>query len=152
MTKQNKQDKKIEDKNAQNEKLTEMEANWKRALADYKNLEKRVAEEKLYITDFANSVLIEKLLPVLDNFELVAQHSEDMGLKLSIKELKQVLVSSGLEEIEVKENDEFDPEIMDAVEVKDDSSNEGNRHVCSILRRGYKFKGKLIRPTSVVVS
>ena len=57
----------------QEEQLAEMESNWKRALADYQNLQKRVAEEKVNFTQFANGTLIRKLLPVLDSLEMIKE-------------------------------------------------------------------------------
>ena len=152
----NKEDKQV-DKNTQSgngselaelkEKCTELENDWKRALADYKNLEKRTAEEKISIIEFSNSVLVESLLPILDNFEMLEQHSDDMGLKLSIKEFKQVLQNAGLKEIEVNVSDDFDHETMDAVETE---SGEENK-ITEIIRKGYFFKDKIVRPVSVKV-
>ena len=51
------------------QRIAELEENWKRALADYKNLERRVTEEKDVLIKFANFVFIERLIPVLDNLE-----------------------------------------------------------------------------------
>ena len=152
MTKENK---KTSDKNAQKildleNKIGELDNNWKRALADYKNLEKRSEENKKLIVDFANTVLIEQLLPILDNFEQIEKHSKDMGIKLSIKEFKQTLYNAGLVKIEIQVGKEFNPEYMDAIETKHDDNKTNT--VSSIEREGYKFKGKLIRPISVVVS
>jgi molecular chaperone GrpE len=72
------------------EQIQELENNWKRALADYKNLEKRVAEEKEGIVSFSNLVLISELIPVLDNLEMLEKHIDDIGLKLVVKEFKQI--------------------------------------------------------------
>lgn len=140
------------DKNAQKierleEKLAELENDWKRALADYKNLEKRTSEEKSQITQFANSVLVENLLPVLDNFLMLQEHTDDVGVKMSIKEFRQVLQEAGLKEVDVAEGDTFDPEIMDAVETGRGEEDK----VLQIIRKGYFFKDKLLRPASVKV-
>ncbi len=128
-------------------KLAEMENNWKRALADYKNLEKRTQEEKRNTTEFANIVLIEQLLPVLDNFEMIEIHSDDMGVKMSIKEFKNTLTAAGLDELKVNLGDEFDHKNMDAVDTVEGLKNK----VIEIVRKGYSFKEKLIRPVSVKV-
>ena len=128
-------------------KVVELDNNWKRALADYKNLERRTAQEKLEVIEFSNSVLIDNMLPVLDNFEMIEQHSDDMGIKMSIKEFKQILNNAGLKEVEVSTNDEFDHTTMDAVETVDGPKNK----VVEVLRKGYLYKEKLIRPVSVKV-
>lgn len=129
------------------QKIIELENNWKRALADYKNLEKRTTQEKLAMADFANGILIEQLLPVLDNFEMLIQHNKDQGLEMSVKEFKRVLISAGVAEIEVSVGDDFEHETMDAVE-----TTEGEKgKITEIIRNGYKFKNKVVRPTSVKV-
>jgi molecular chaperone GrpE len=128
-------------------KLLEMEENWKRALADYKNLEKRVAQEKTTLVDFANSVLIENMLPTLDNFVMLEHHTKDAGIKMSIKELVNVLENSGLKEIEVNKGDDFDPNLMDAVDSEQGQENK----VVEVVRAGYTFRERLIRPVSVKV-
>ena len=63
-------------------KIVELENNWKRALADYQNLQKRTAEEKLSFVSFANSNVIRKLLPILDNLEMVQKHINDEGISM----------------------------------------------------------------------
>ena len=128
-------------------RLLEMEENWKRALADYKNLEKRSAQEKIVLVDFANIVLIENMLPILDNFVMLENHTEDVGIKMSIKEFVNVLENSGLKEIKVTKGDEFDPKLMDAV----DSGQGQKNKVLEVVRAGYNFRDKLIRPVSVKV-
>ena len=50
-------------------RIEELEENWKRALADYQNLEKRVSDEKQGFAKWANARLLDKLLPVLDSLE-----------------------------------------------------------------------------------
>ena len=128
-------------------KLGEMEKNWIRALADYKNLEKRVTKDKIALIEFANSVLIENLLPILDNFEMLVQHTENEGIKISIKEFVNVLEASGLNEIKVTTADKFDPKTMDAIE-----SIAGEKNtVMEIIRKGYNFKNNQLRPVSVKV-
>ncbi len=144
MDKKSSQIKKV-DKNA--EKISELEENWKRALADYKNLEKRAANEREVLVNFANIVLIESLLPILDNFEKLENHTNDMGISMSIKEFGNTLIRAGLSEVETNLNDEFDSEKMDAIE----SINGSENKVVEIIRKGYFFKNKLLRPVSVKV-
>lgn len=128
-------------------RVAELENDWKRALADYKNLEKRANQEKGLMTQFANIVLIESLLPVLDNFQMLEKHTDDQGVKMSIKEFKQVLQDAGLKEVEVQPGEKFDPQKMDAVETEKGEKDK----ILEIIRKGYYFKDKLIRPVSVKV-
>lgn len=128
------------------QQLVEMENNWKRALADYKNLEKRVVEERSAIIQFAGSIFASKLLPILDSLEMLEMHLKDVGLNLTLKEFKQILKSEGLEEIEVF-GKAFDPSNMEAIEVADGEKDK----VLEILQKGYLFREKLLRPARVKV-
>src|SRR3989344_8337589 len=58
-------------------RIKELEESWKRALADYKNLERRFNEEKEMLVAFSNLVLLERLIPVLDNLENLCEHLSD---------------------------------------------------------------------------
>ena len=77
----------IDDTNIRQAELADMENNWKRALADYRNLEKRVAEERELIAAFSNAALVTRLLSVVDNLEILSNHVNDAGLVLILKEL-----------------------------------------------------------------
>lgn len=127
-------------------RIGELENNWRRALADYKNLEKRVAEERLAIVSFANATLILKILTVLDNLEMLDKHVEDAGLKLTVKEFKQILTAEGVEGF-FPAGEDFDSGKMEAVEMVD--GEEGK--VVEVLQKGYKLKGKVLRPARVKV-
>jgi molecular chaperone GrpE len=128
------------------ERVGELENNWKRALADYKNLEKRVAEEKEAFVTFSNLILISRLLSVLDNLEMLEKHIDDTGLKLTIRDFKQILTDEGLTEVEALGKD-FDPDVMDAIESVEGEENK----VVEVTQKGYKLKDKLVRPARVKV-
>ncbi len=130
-------------------KLKETENNWKRALADYKNLEKRMNEDRYLMAAFANASLLARILPILDNLEMVDAHSNDMGLKLTIKEFKQILNDEGMVEINPI-NKDFDTITMEAVDTVDGEESNKNK-VIEVLIKGYKLKDKLIRPARVKV-
>ncbi|MBT6401074.1 nucleotide exchange factor GrpE [candidate division WWE3 bacterium] len=137
---------KNKDKKTEDSKITELEANWKRALADYQNLQKRTIEEKEAIVKYSNSSLILRVLPVLDNLELMAKHNKDEGLKMTIGEFQKVLFEEGLEEILV-EKKKFDVEKMDAVELVDGEPDK----VVEVIQKGYMYKSKILRPARVKV-
>jgi len=90
------------------------EEKWKRALADYRNLQKRVTKEKQDLARFSNRALISKLLPVLDDLEEAVRKSEDQGYEKILNKFRGVLQEEGLEEIEVM-GKEFDPRVMEGV-------------------------------------
>lgn len=138
-----KKDEKIEELK---KNLAEMENNWKRALADYRNLEKRFEEEKLEFFKYANSTLILRFLPVLDNLELMEKHLDDPGIRMIIQEFKKVFAEEGVSEVETTDKD-FDELVMEAVEMVDGPKNK----VMDVVQKGYFLKEKLIRPARVKV-
>ena len=129
-----------------------------RTAADFDNYRKRAAREKEDAIRYANSSLLENLLPVVDNFELgldAARSAPDaaailQGLDMVSRQLRDFLASSGLEEIET-EGAEFDPNVMEAVGHEPDDQVAENG-VLRQTRRGYKLRDRLLRPASVVVS
>jgi len=134
------------------------EEKYKRARADYINLERRVKEQQEDFLKFANSVLVLKLLSVLDDLEKAVRKSKDEGLKLVLKNFQEVLESEGVEEIKVKEGDKFDPHTMECTVAdlpparggSEADSGEGVK-VAEVLRKGYKMKEKILRPAQVRV-
>jgi molecular chaperone GrpE len=136
------------------EKAERYLANWQRSQADFQNYARRAEQEKSEIVEFANRILILNLLPILDDFEralaslpveLDGQKWTD-GIKLIYNKLKNVLETQGLAEINAK-GECFDPYCHEAaVQVE---GEEGI--VVGELCRGYKFKGKLLRPSLVLV-
>ena len=127
-------------------KPKDLEEKWKRALADYHNLEKRVEKEKEEFAQFANARLIDKLLNVLDDLERAVDHLGDKGLKLILDQFKAVLASEGLSEIKA-EGEKFDPETMDAVKMVKGKKDR----VVEVILKGYKLNHKVLRPAKVKV-
>jgi molecular chaperone GrpE len=128
------------------EEIADLTNKWKRALADYQNLEKRVSLEKEDFVRFANADLILKILPALDNLERAEEHLKDEGLGLALKQLRQALTEAGLEKIEVT-GKEFDPEIMECCELVQGEEEK----IIEETRSGYKLNDKLLRCAQVKV-
>ncbi|MFH1832723.1 MAG: nucleotide exchange factor GrpE [Candidatus Levyibacteriota bacterium] len=120
--------------------------NYKRVLADYQNLEKRVEKEKKEWIVSANKDIILRLLPVLDTLIMAQIHVGDEGLNLSIQHFLDVLKSEGVEKVETV-GKEFNPHTMDCVEVIE--GEEGK--VLEEVRAGYLISGKALRPAMVKV-
>lgn len=121
--------------------------NWKRALADYQNLERRCDKERAEFLEYANGSLILRILFVLDHLEKVQEYLKDGGLELAVKELKKVLTEEGLEEIET-EGKVFNPQEMEAIETV--GGGEAGM-VAEVLTKGYYLRKKVIRPAKVKV-
>jgi molecular chaperone GrpE len=141
------------------------EENWDRLLrttADFDNFKKRAAREKTESAQYATASVLQKLLPVLDNFEsalAAAQNaaksqgdlaSFQSGVAMIQQQLKAVLVESGLEEIE-SAGKPFDPNFHEAVS-EQESVEVAEGHVLLQLRKGYKLKDRLLRPATVIVA
>src|SRR5882672_6499330 len=81
------------------EKLEEAEGKYRRALADYQNLQKRVQEEKGEWIRAANKDLLLRLLPVLDTLMLAQKHLQDQGLTVSINQFLDIIKTEGVTQI-----------------------------------------------------
>lgn len=134
----------------------QLENQLKRAVADYHNLEKRVAEGRSELTRWGTSELLIKLLPTLDHLEQAIsgvsgsaesanQNGWVKGVELAIKEFKQVLQSEGLEEVSTE--GEFDPNLHEAVDTQVGEDNK----ILRVVRKGYSLNGKVLRPAAVIV-
>src|SRR5476651_1940582 len=124
----------------------QLENQLKRALADYQNLEKRIAEEKSIWLKVANKNLLLKLLPGLDSLLLAEKHTQDEGVKISIKHFLDILENEGVKKIEVVGKD-FDPNLMEAI-----GTAEGqNGKVIEEVRSGYMLFDLILRPAQAIV-
>jgi molecular chaperone GrpE len=136
------------------EKAEKYLSNWQRSQADLENWIKRAEREKSEIIESANRMLILDLLPILDDFERalasppVELDGENWteGIRLIYNRFKAVLETYGLAEIKA-EGEQFDPQFHEAVGQVE--GEEGT--VVEELRKGYKFRGKLLRPSMVMV-
>jgi molecular chaperone GrpE len=128
-----------------------------RSQADFENYKKRAAREKEDAVKYANSSLLQRLVSILDNFELglsaaktESQHSPIYsGMVLVQKQLNDLLEENGLQAIEA-EGEKFDPNLHEAIAHEPSESVEGT--VIRQARRGYRFKDRLLRPARVIVS
>ena len=137
--------------------------NWERLVrttADFDNFKKRAARERTEAIQFANASLIQKLLPVLDSFEMAlaaAQTTKDeksaslqAGIVMVQSLLKNVLLESGLEEIDAT-GKVFDPTQHEAVS-QQETADVPEGQVVQQIRKGYKLRERLLRPAGVVVA
>jgi len=127
-------------------KIKDLELKWKRALADYHNLEKRIDKEKEFFVKFSNAQLLASLLPVLDDLERAKKHLKDQGLSLAVNKFKEVLQKENLEEIKAQ-GEEFNPELMEATEIVKGPKNR----VVEVVNKGYLLNNKVLRVAKVKV-
>lgn len=128
------------------DQLTEMEGRYKRALADYQNLEKRQQNQATDLVKYAAETILDKLIPILENLQRAQAHLSDPGLEMVAKQFADVLESEGIKPIETKDAD-FNPETMDCAELVDGPKNK----VVNTISGGYYFFDKVLRPARVTV-
>ncbi len=131
-----------------------------RTAADLENFKKRAARERIETAQAAATALIQKLLPVLDHFEMAqsaAQTAQDdklaslqAGVAMIQEQLKNTLAESGLEEIDAS-GKPFDPTWHEAVS-QQETADVPEGHVVRQLRKGYKLRDRLLRPATVIVA
>ena len=137
-------------------KIAELEDRLLRLTAESGNYRKRAAREKDEARQFASQSLIEKLLPVMDNFQMALDAAQDAdpavrdGVEIIIGQLKGVLAESGVEEVDAL-GQVFDPELHEAVSQQETTDAEEGV-VVQQLRKGYRLHERLVRPASVVVA
>lgn len=136
----------IEEKDERDQSFEELENQLKRAVADYKNLERRAEEERREVIRYANKDLIINLLPAFDALFLAAKFTQDQGVKLTAQRILEVLRENGIEKVETN-NVQFNAEEMECVEVVPGEKDK----VIEEIRPGFKIYGKLIRPANVKV-
>jgi molecular chaperone GrpE len=142
----------------------------KRVQADFENYKKRQAESQKELGGYLIEKLVLDIIPVLDNFRAATMHVPPeqkespwvVGIQYIEKQLEDVVKQNGVEVIEVKEGDAFDPTIHEAVSHENEPSSaeatdgqgkkEAEKHVIAkVLQNGFRLGGKVIRPAKVSV-
>ncbi len=146
-----------ETETVEKEKYDELYDKHLRLMAEYDNFKKRTQKEKEELGTFAVSATIEKLLPVIDNFERaldsVSEEEKNTfseGVEMVYRQMMEILDKMGVSEIEAI-GCEFNPEIHNAVMHVDDDTQDANIVVEQFMK-GYKYKDKVIRYSMVKVA
>jgi len=129
-----------------------------RVLADTENLKKRLHREKEDFCKFATQSVLEDLLPVLDNLDLALEHGRKLegcaeltkGVEMTRKVFLDILARHELEPLGSL-GDEFDPAWHEALGRQPHSDIEPGR-ICQLVQKGYRLKGRLLRPAKVLIS
>ena len=145
------------------QRAAKADEHWERVLrttADFDNYKKRAAREKQEAVKFANENLLQKLVPVLDTFDMAlaaiqngqteSTQSLQTGISMVYQQLKSALVEAGLEEVDAA-GKAFDPNLHEALSQKE-TSEVPEGQVVQQMRKGYKLRERLLRPASVIVA
>ena len=149
--------KNLEIKNLQ-EKLDAANDKYLRLSAEFDNYRKRTLKEKMELTKSAGEQILEKILPVMDNFERALQSMETAtdvpalreGVQLIYTTFKDFLTQHGVKEIECIHT-EFNPDLQEAVTKIPAPAEELKGKVVDCIQKGYMLHDKVIRFPKVVV-
>jgi molecular chaperone GrpE len=130
----------------------------RRERAEFENFRRRSQKERMEALDRGAEALAAQLLSVLDNFGYVLEAAKDAddavakGVRMVHTELREVLERAGLEDVPGVDAP-FDPTWHDAVmQVDGETTDDDEPKVAQVLRNGYRFKGRVLRPASVAVT
>ena len=143
-------------KDPRDEKIAELEDRVKRQMAEFENFRKRTDKEKSQMFEMGAKSVVEKILPVIDNFERglenVPEGSDDAfvsGMQMIYKQMTDELDKIGVKPIEAV-GQPFDPNIHNAVmQVESEEYESGT--VAQELQKGYMYHETLVRPSMVSV-
>ena len=127
-----------------------------RITAEMQNIKRRSEIDLSNAYKYDGFDLMEKLLPILDNFERAISIKQDgeekflTGFKMIYDQLKEILENKGVKEIECLHK-EFDPNFMNAV-MTDTNNDFENNIVLDCLQKGYMYQDKILRPAMVKVN
>ena len=139
--------------------VQEWKNSYTRKLAEFQNFTKRKETEVSEMKKYASEGIIVKLLENIDNLERAENASVEAknfdalveGVNMILRNLKYMLSEEGVEEVEADEGVKFNPYEHQAMmtEEKDDLDNDV---IVQVFQKGYKLKGKIIRPAMVTVN
>ncbi|HEY6327584.1 MAG TPA: nucleotide exchange factor GrpE [Candidatus Cybelea sp.] len=125
------------------------------AAADFDNFKKRLSRDVDLMVASRRRMLLERILPVLDNLERALQSNAEGdslrgGLEQTLRGFEAVLASEGVKPIEIK-GEPFDPRIADAIGTSD-SDGVAEDTVVDVAQKGYTLGDELLRPAKVIVA
>ncbi|MCD8132936.1 MAG: nucleotide exchange factor GrpE [Clostridiales bacterium] len=149
---------KKEKKDKKDEKIEELSDRVRRQMAEFDNFRKRTEKEKSQMFETGAKSIIEKILPVIDNFErgLAALTEEEKGSAFAegmdkvYKQMMTVLEEAGVRAIET-DGKEFDPNLHNAVMHIDDEAF-GENIIAEEFQKGYMYRDSVVRHSMVKVA
>ena len=138
--------------------LQEWKNSYTRKLAEFQNFTKRKENEVAEMRKYASEGIIVKLLDNIDNLERAVDASKESqnfdslieGVNMILNNLKNLLTEEGVEEIEAagKEYDPYEHKAM----ITENKEELDDNVVVQVFQKGYKMKGKVVRPAMVTVN
>ena len=129
-----------------------------RLFAEFENYKRRTSKERIEMFKTANQEVVTAMLPVLDDFDRALNEinkAKDKnllkGVELIHNKLKETLKSKGLEAMDIKQGEAFDPELHEAITQVPAPSDKLKGKIVDVLERGYKLGDRIIRFPKVVI-
>lgn len=126
-------------------KISLLESQLARALADYANLERRFSEQSTAVVKFAKSDLIGKLLDIRDHLSMASAQIKDQSLNMILNSFDKLLTEEGV--VEVKTDGLYDPASMECQEMTEGPKD----HIIKVVRPGYRLHDRVLRTARVIV-
>lgn len=126
-------------------KISQLESQLARALADYANLERRFGEQSSAVIKFGKADLLTKLLDIRDHLAMATAVLKDKSLTLILGSLDKLLVEEGVAEI--KTDGPYDPHTMECQELSEGAKDT----VIRVVRPGYHLHDRVLRTARVIV-
>ncbi len=129
-----------------------------RSQADFENFRKRSSREREEAVRYANAGFLERLIPIMDSFELgldAARSGNEgspiiSGMQMVMRQLNDLLADNGVQTLDAT-GQKFDPNLHEAI-AEEPSADVPEGVVIRQMRKGYKLKDRLLRAANVVVS
>lgn len=139
--------------------LEEWKSSYTRKLAEFQNFTKRKENEVAEMKKYASEGIVTKLLDNIDNLERAEQASAETknfdalveGVNMILRNLRNLLTEEGVEELEAAEGVKFNPYEHQAM-MTENVEDLDNDVIVKVFQKGYKLKGKVIRPAMVTVN
>tara|TARA_B110000003_G_scaffold153342_2_gene154121 strand:+ start:4095 stop:4628 length:534 start_codon:yes stop_codon:yes gene_type:complete len=148
----------VNDELSNQEAIQQEKDKYLRLFAEFENYKKRTSRERIELFKTASQELMTSLLPIMDDFDRGISEIKKVkdkevlkGMQLINDKFKSTLTQKGLTEIEVKEGDEFDAEIHEAITQIPAPNDSLKGKVIDAVEKGYKLGDKIIRYPKVVI-
>jgi len=126
-----------------------------RALADFKNFQRRSVENETRATNGGKAQVIRAILPAIEQMNMALEHAGDdavvQGMEMALQALLQGLTECGVTTIEPQIGDVFDPQTHEAM-MRQESENQDTDHIVIVMQPGFQLGDIVISPAKVSVS
>ena len=126
-----------------------------RALADFKNFQRRSVENETRATNSGKAQVVRSILPAIEQMNMAIEHASDdaiaQGFRMALESLLQGLAECGVASIEPEVGDVFDPQLHEAL-LRQESEDVETDHIVMVMQSGFQLGDIVVSPAKVAVS